>query len=98
MPANRFRTACIGITQYRANIAEPLPTNGLRSTVDSGGVALRVLDNAYSPTLVEFYSGLGVDFVWLDFGMAEVNEKAESGYQILSVGSTAGAIQSTVRG
>jgi len=48
-------------------MAEPLPTNGLRKTVDSGGVALGVLDNTYSPTLVEFYGDLGVDFVWLDF-------------------------------
>ncbi|ELZ57677.1 MULTISPECIES: HpcH/HpaI aldolase family protein [Halorubrum] len=26
-----------------------------------------MLDNAYSPTLVELYGELGVDFVWLDF-------------------------------
>jgi len=48
-------------------MSEPLPTNGLRKTVDSGGVALGVLDNTYNPTLVEFYGDLGVDFVWLDF-------------------------------
>jgi len=39
---------------------------GLATTLDSGGVALGVLDNTYSPTLVEFYGDLGVDFVWLD--------------------------------
>jgi 2-dehydro-3-deoxyglucarate aldolase len=48
-------------------MAQPLPTNRLRQTVDSGDVALGVLDNTYSPTLVEFYGDLGVDFVWLDF-------------------------------
>jgi len=42
-------------------------TNGLRARVDDGGVTLGVLDNAYSPTLVEFYGELGLDFVWLDF-------------------------------
>ena len=42
-------------------------TNGLRDHLDGDGVALGVLDNAYSPTLVEFYGELGLDFVWLDF-------------------------------
>jgi len=41
--------------------------NELRETLDSDGVALGVLDNTYSPTLVEFYGELGMDFVWLDF-------------------------------
>ncbi|WP_439026828.1 HpcH/HpaI aldolase family protein [Haloarchaeobius sp. DT45] len=41
-------------------------TNGLAATLERGGVALGVLDNTYSPTLVEFYGELGVDFVWLD--------------------------------
>jgi len=40
--------------------------NDLRETLESGGVALGVLDSAYSPTLVEFYGELGMDFVWLD--------------------------------
>ncbi|WP_137284912.1 HpcH/HpaI aldolase family protein [Halorussus salinisoli] len=40
--------------------------NELRRTLDDGEVALGVLDNAYSPTLVEFYGELGLDFVWLD--------------------------------
>lgn len=48
-------------------MAGPLPTNGLRAQIEDGGVALGVLDNTYSPTLVEFYGDLGVDFVWLDF-------------------------------
>ncbi|WP_336336773.1 HpcH/HpaI aldolase family protein [Haloarcula brevis] len=48
-------------------MTQPLPTNRLRQTVESGGVALGVLDNTYSPALVEFYGDLGVDFVWLDF-------------------------------
>ncbi|WP_115865742.1 HpcH/HpaI aldolase family protein [Halorussus litoreus] len=41
-------------------------TNDLQRTLDDGGVALGVLDSAYSPTLVEFYAELGVDFVWID--------------------------------
>ncbi|EMA59358.1 HpcH/HpaI aldolase family protein [Halorubrum lipolyticum] len=45
----------------------PRPANDLAATLDDGGVALGVLDNTYSPTLVEFYGELGVDFVWLDF-------------------------------
>jgi len=43
------------------------PTNDLAAALDDGDVALGVLENAYSPRLVEFYGDLGVDFVWLDF-------------------------------
>lgn len=42
------------------------PANDLAATLDDGDVALGILDNTYSPTLVEFYGELGVDFVWLD--------------------------------
>ncbi|GAA0549893.1 aldolase/citrate lyase family protein [Halorubrum ejinorense] len=42
------------------------PTNDLAATVEGGGVAFGVLDNAYSPTLVELYGELGADFVWID--------------------------------
>ncbi|ELK52174.1 HpcH/HpaI aldolase family protein [Haloferax sp. BAB-2207] len=41
-------------------------SNALRARIEAGGVALGVLDNAYCPTLVEFYGELGLDFVWLD--------------------------------
>ncbi|MFC7075571.1 HpcH/HpaI aldolase family protein [Haloarcula halophila] len=41
-------------------------TNGLRQRLEDGGVALGILDNTYSPTLVEFYGDLGVDYVWID--------------------------------
>lgn len=41
-------------------------TNELRRTLDADEVALGALDNTYSPTLVEFYGELGLDFVWLD--------------------------------
>ncbi|AGB32214.1 HpcH/HpaI aldolase [Natrinema pellirubrum DSM 15624] len=41
-------------------------TNALRETLESGDVALGVLENTYSPTVVELYAALGVDFVWID--------------------------------
>ncbi|WP_224270060.1 HpcH/HpaI aldolase family protein [Haloprofundus salinisoli] len=41
-------------------------TNALRETVESGGVALGVLDSLYSPDVVELCGDLGVDFVWQD--------------------------------
>ena len=40
--------------------------NALRETLESGEVALGVLENTYSPTVVELYAALGVDFVWID--------------------------------
>jgi 2-dehydro-3-deoxyglucarate aldolase len=45
--------------------SEPTP-NGLRTRLANDEVALGVLDNAYSPTLVELYGELGADFVWVD--------------------------------
>jgi 2-dehydro-3-deoxyglucarate aldolase len=42
------------------------PENDLAATLAAGDVALGILDNAYSPTLIEFYGELGLDFVWLD--------------------------------
>ncbi|MFB6136393.1 MAG: HpcH/HpaI aldolase/citrate lyase family protein [Halobacteriaceae archaeon] len=40
--------------------------NALRERVERGDVAVGVLDNTYSPTMVEFLGELGADFVWLD--------------------------------
>jgi len=40
--------------------------NDLAATLEAGDVALGLLDDAYSPALVEFYGELGLDFVWLD--------------------------------
>lgn len=41
-------------------------TNDLVPTLEAGDVALGLLDNTYSPTVVEFCGELGLDFVWLD--------------------------------
>ncbi|WP_049927582.1 HpcH/HpaI aldolase family protein [Halopiger goleimassiliensis] len=41
-------------------------TNALRRTLADGDVALGILENAYDPTLVEFYGECGLDFVWID--------------------------------
>ena len=43
----------------------PALTNDLAATLESGGVALGLLDNTYSLTLVEFYGELDLDFVWM---------------------------------
>ncbi|MDF9746615.1 HpcH/HpaI aldolase family protein [Natrinema salsiterrestre] len=40
--------------------------NALRETLEAGEVALGVLENTYSPTVVELYAALGADFVWID--------------------------------
>ncbi|MFC4358360.1 HpcH/HpaI aldolase/citrate lyase family protein [Halobium salinum] len=40
-------------------------SNGLRETM-ADGVAFGVLDNTYSPALVELYGEMGFDFVWFD--------------------------------
>jgi len=47
-------------------MANTHPTNGLATTLDEGDVALGLLDNTYSPTVVEFSGELGLDFVWID--------------------------------
>jgi len=98
-------------------------TNGLAATLANDDVALGLLDNAYSPPLVELSVSLGhpgeidhpevreavetvrskaleagVPVGGLAFGTDDATEKAADGYQILNLGSTAGALQQTVRG
>jgi 2-dehydro-3-deoxyglucarate aldolase len=41
-------------------------TETLRGRLESGTVALGVLDNTYSPTVIELCGELGLDFVWVD--------------------------------
>lgn len=41
-------------------------TDTLRGRLEAGDVALGVLDNTYSPAVVELCGELGLDFVWLD--------------------------------
>ncbi len=48
-------------------MAQSPRTNSLRTQLEGGEVALGILDDAYSPTLVELYGEMGLDFVWLDF-------------------------------
>jgi 2-dehydro-3-deoxyglucarate aldolase len=47
-------------------MASSQPPNGLIETIENGEVALGLLDNTYSPTVVEYCGELGLDFVWLD--------------------------------
>jgi 2-dehydro-3-deoxyglucarate aldolase len=47
-------------------MATDLRANPLRERIEADGVALGVLENVYSPALVELYGELGLDFVWLD--------------------------------
>ncbi|WP_136715147.1 HpcH/HpaI aldolase family protein [Halorientalis salina] len=41
-------------------------SNAIAQRLDAGDVALGALDSTYSPTLVELYGDLGLDFVWID--------------------------------
>ena len=42
------------------------PANDLAATLDDGDIALGILDNTYSPTLVELSGELDLDFVGID--------------------------------
>ncbi|EMA41115.1 HpcH/HpaI aldolase family protein [Halococcus hamelinensis] len=44
----------------------PSRKNGLRTTIENGETALGVLDDLYSPEMVEIYGDMGFDFVWQD--------------------------------
>jgi len=46
-------------------MASPQPTNRIRAAIEDDAVALGLLDNTYSPTVVELCGELGLDFVWL---------------------------------
>ena len=39
----------------------------LRELLDIGEIALGVAEDTYTPTVVELYGDLGLDFVWIDF-------------------------------
>lgn len=41
--------------------------NGFRETIEDGGVVLGARSATFSPTVVELYGEVGLDFVWLDF-------------------------------
>ena len=41
--------------------------NRFRETIEAGGVVLGARSATFSPTAVELYGDLGLDFVWLDF-------------------------------
>lgn len=65
--------------------------NSLRATVENGSVALGVLDDLYSPEMVEIYGDLGFDFVWHDFEHAgPVPQDADSLAHLLRAADAAG--------
>jgi 2-dehydro-3-deoxyglucarate aldolase len=41
--------------------------NSLRATIENDGVVYGARASTFSPTVIEVYGELGVDFVWLDF-------------------------------
>ncbi|GAA0234787.1 HpcH/HpaI aldolase family protein [Haladaptatus pallidirubidus] len=42
-------------------------TTSLRKRLENDEITLGMAEDAYSPTLIELYGGLGLDFVWIDF-------------------------------
>ncbi|MFC7212676.1 HpcH/HpaI aldolase/citrate lyase family protein [Saliphagus sp. GCM10025334] len=42
-------------------------TNSIRQEIESGGVVLGAETATFSPSVVEVYGDVGLDFVWLDF-------------------------------
>lgn len=41
--------------------------NSFRETIENGGVVFGARASTFSPTIIEIYGELGIDFVWLDF-------------------------------
>ena len=42
-------------------------SNSFRETIEDGGVVFGARVSTFSPTVIEIYGELGIDFVWLDF-------------------------------
>ncbi|QCC49433.1 HpcH/HpaI aldolase family protein [Halobellus limi] len=42
-------------------------SNSLRRTIEDGGIVYGARASTFSPTVIEVFGELGVDFVWLDF-------------------------------
>lgn len=48
-------------------MTQPRNTTGLRKRLENDEIVLGMAEDTYTPTLVELYGDLGLDFVWIDF-------------------------------
>jgi 2-dehydro-3-deoxyglucarate aldolase len=61
-----------GVTTIRKTVGETgedemQQSNSFRHTIAEGGVVYGARSSTFSPTVIEVFGSLGIDFVWLDF-------------------------------
>jgi hypothetical protein len=70
----------------------------LLRAADAAGIEPLVRSPKPDPSLIRKALDAGVPLGGLGFGMDDVNQKADAGYQILNLGSTTSAVKQTVTG
>ena len=71
--------------------------NSFRETIDDDGVVLGARSMTYSPTVIESFGILGLDFVWLDFEHGGPSPWDSELFEHLTRAAEAGGIELLVR-
>jgi 2-dehydro-3-deoxyglucarate aldolase len=72
-------------------------SNEFRQTVDAGGVVYGARSSTFSPTVVELFGALGIDFVWLDFEHMGPSPYDSTVFEDLTRAAEAGGTELLVR-
>lgn len=71
--------------------------NAFRETIESDGVVFGARSATFSPTVVELYGELGIDFVWLDFEHTGPSPYDSSVFEELTRAAEVGGTELLVR-
>ncbi len=72
-------------------------SNSFREQIEDGGVVYGARSSTFSPTVVEIYGELGLDFVWLDFEHMGPSPYDSTMFEDLTRAAEAGDIELFVR-
>jgi 2-dehydro-3-deoxyglucarate aldolase len=72
-------------------------SNSVRHTIENGGVVYGARSSTFSPTVVEVFGSLGIDFVWLDFEHMGPSPYDSTVFEELTRAAEAGGTELLVR-
>lgn len=72
-------------------------TNAFRERIETGDAVIGARTSTFSPSLVEIYGALGLDFVWLDFEHAGMSPWNSTVFENLTRSATIGDVELLVR-
>ena len=71
--------------------------NGVRESIEAGDVVFGARSSTFSPTVIELYGELGIDFVWLDYEHMGPSPWDATGFEELTRAAEAGGTELLVR-